>query len=563
MGFRFSVVSCCLQLAFMQFSALSAQQVAISINADSVYQTIQGFGGFGAKKVWWDPAPHWDQEYVNQVIDNLGCSFIRTQIYWESETSNDNADPDVFNWDKISFGNSADNNGKQLDFLKAVSDKGARILATVWTPPVWMKGLEEFHGTMWDSPVRRRPSNADLNSNNWWCGGAAGCTQVGGWLKPEYYGEFAEYLIAYLKTVKEKTGVDIWAINIQNEPWFPNPFESCVVIPSEYADLLKVVGARFAEEGIDCRLFGPEHMGEVSWGINREYMKEILADPSVKPYLSFFAVHSYVDGVAADYGSAEGWSALYNEVVRAHEKELWMTETSDFTKTGFDLAFEMAKSLHLALRFGRISGWVYWAMADAVIKDNRLTPLGYALKQYYKYVLPGSVQVKSTCTDKDLLVTAFRNGDDCVIVLINNGLYQKQISIDISGDDRPELFKAFRTSATESCLFTGEMNPNEVNLPAKSITTLTSSSWATNAEEVVMQRASILHDSKNGSLLVRSARGSDLQIHAITGNLVFAARISCEEEVIPTNRLGVGVYLVSLSGPDGMLSKKIFQWGDE
>ena len=113
-------------------------------------------------------------------------------------------------------------------------------------------------------------------------------------------------------------------------------------------------------------------MGEWSWGNNRDYVNEILGDPAVRPYLSFFAVHSYVDGVTPDYGSADGWSKLYYNITAKYSIPLWMTETSDESKTGFDLGFSMAKSLHLALRFGRISGWVYWYMADVIIKNNVL-----------------------------------------------------------------------------------------------------------------------------------------------------------------------------------------------
>ena len=214
------------------------QDIPVTVSQDKTFQTIEGFGGFGAKKVWWDSPPYYDQGYLNQVIDSLGCTFIRTQIYWDGEPVNDNNDPNNTDWSKFNFGGGSEN-GKQFSFIHDLNLKGARLLATVWTPPVWMKGLDEFHGTLWNNPVRRRPSNADLNANCAWCGGAAGCQQVGGWLKPEYYSEFAEYLVAYVKKVKEQTGVDVWAINIQNEPYFANPFESCVVIPSEYADILK------------------------------------------------------------------------------------------------------------------------------------------------------------------------------------------------------------------------------------------------------------------------------------------------------------------------------------
>ncbi|HJZ41662.1 MAG TPA: hypothetical protein VJ203_14945, partial [Bacteroidales bacterium] len=414
-------------LGFLCFSS-PAQEIPVTITTDSTYQTIEGFGGFGAKKVWWDNAPYYDQEYLNQVIDTLGCTFIRTQIYWDAEPVNDNSDPAVIDWSKFKFDATTDN-GKQFAFIRDLGLKEVKLLATVWTPPIWMKGLEEFHGTLWGNPVRRRPSDSDLDQYCSWCGGADGCEQVGGWLKPEHYVEFAEYLVAYVRIVKEQTGVDVWGINIQNEPYFANPFESCVVIPEEYAGILKTVGERFATEGITTRLFGPEHMGEVTWGMNNEYIKEILEDETVKPYLSFYAVHSYVDGVAPDYGSAGGWTALYEKIVKTHDRELWMTETSDFDKQGYDLAFSMAKSLYLGLKFGHISGWVYWAMADYVIKNNKLTPLGRAFQQFYRFLLPGMVMIKADAADNDLLVLAGKMHDFLVVIIINNSDQDKTINL--------------------------------------------------------------------------------------------------------------------------------------
>jgi glucuronoarabinoxylan endo-1,4-beta-xylanase len=443
--------------------------VDVTINLNTEYQTIEGFGGFGAKKVWWESPPFYDQEYIKQVVDSLGSSYIRTQIYWDGEPVNDNDDPLVTDYSKFNFSATSDN-GKQFAFLHDIGAKNVKVLATVWTPPIWMKGLDEFYGTFFDSPARRRPSNADLNTQCSWCGGSTGCQQVGGWLKPEYYSEFAEYLVAYVKTVKENTGVDVWAINIQNEPYFANPFESCVVLPSEYAEIIKVVGKRFADEGLSTRLFGPEHMGEVTWGVNNEYIKEILEDPDVKQYLEFYAVHSYVDGVAADYGSAEGWTTLHDKITVAHGKQLWMTETSDFDKTGFDLGFSMAKSLYLGLKFGQISGWVYWAMADVVIKDNKLTPLGRSFQQYYRFLRPGTIMIDASTTDKDLLIVAGKKDENLAIIVINNSEVDK--AINLVGNNLPETYFVNRTSKLENFKNLSGTGKNEIFIKAQSITTL-------------------------------------------------------------------------------------------
>jgi O-glycosyl hydrolase len=441
---------------------LQAFAQTITVDKSVQYQTIEGFGGFGPKKVWWESGPYYDAEYLNQTIDNLGVNIFRTQIYWDGEQANDDSNPNTFNWAGFNFGPTSDN-GKQFPFISALSAKGSKIIGTVWTPPLWMKLFTDS---------TRIPSQC-YNCNNCAIGSPAR-KPCGGSLNPIYYSEFAEYLVAYVKTLKQQTGVDLYGISIQNEPWFANPFEATVVKPAEYADILKIVAQRFEAEGLTTKFFGPEHMAEWSWGIQTQYVNEILNDSTVKPYLDIYAVHSYVDGVTPDYGSADGWTNLYNNITVAHGKPIWMTETSS-GDTGYTLGFNMSRALYLALKFGRVTGWVYWYMADAMIVNNVPTKLGYALKNYYRYVRPGAVSVGATSSDPEILSLAFDHATDSstTIVLINNGTTAKTITLSVSGGSIPAQYTIYRTSSTENCINAGIMPASgSIQLPPQSITTL-------------------------------------------------------------------------------------------
>ncbi len=446
----------------MSICVLAYAQVNVSVDETVTHQTIEGFGGFGPKKVWWESGPYFDQEYLNQTIDNLGATIFRTQIYWDGEETNDNDDPNVINADGFDFGASSDN-GKQFPFIEELNNRGAKIIATVWTPPVWMKLLDD----------EDRIPDQCYNCNN--CPeGDPGRQVCGGRLNPIYYEEFAEYLVAYVKAVKAGTGVDIFAISIQNEPYFANPFEANVMYADEYADVLKVVGERFEAEELTTRFFGPEHMAEWSWGVQKNYVNEILNDAEVAPHLDIYAVHGYVDGVAADYGNAEGWTELHNNITVAHGKSMWMTETSNSEESGYTLAFNMARALYLALKFGNISGWVYWYMAEAMIDDNKLTPLGFAFKNFYRYVRPGAVRVNAESNDADVLTLAFNHPEsgDLTVLLINQSEQEK--TINLSTNVAAEELSAFRTSASENCISLGKLSASTFSLPGKSIVTLSS-----------------------------------------------------------------------------------------
>jgi O-glycosyl hydrolase len=117
-------------------------QVDVTLDDTKQHQTIEGFGGFGPAKPWWEGAPHYDADYLRETIDNLGVTFFRTQVYWDGEITNDNDDPTVANTSKFNFGPSSDN-GKQFPFLKDLSERGAKLIATVWTPPTWMKLFDD------------------------------------------------------------------------------------------------------------------------------------------------------------------------------------------------------------------------------------------------------------------------------------------------------------------------------------------------------------------------------------------------------------------------------------
>ena len=529
--------------------------VGLTINPSVEYQEIFGFGGFGPKKVWWDSSPFHDKEYVDQMVDNLGCTIIRTEILWDGEPSNDNDDPEVFNWSGFNFGPGTDN-GKQFSFLKDIAARDVHIIATVWSPPAWMK--------LFDDPDRipdecyncNCPISYPYPENRQMCGGR---------LNPDYYYEFAEYLAAYVLTVKKETGVDIYAINIQNEPWFANPFQSCVVYPAEYAEILKAVGQKFSEEGIETRLYGPEHMAEISWGVNSQYISEILGDPEVKPFLDIYSVHGYVDGVAPDYGSADGWTALYQQISLTHQVPLWMTETSGFAD-GWSGAFEMAKALHLALRFGKISAWVYWYMTDDIIVNNIPNSKFYAFRQYYRFIRPGAIQVDIQSDDPEVLVTAFKNTGESTftIVLINISDVSKDLHFNLSGE--PRVLKYYRTSEHENGADLGSVNSSDIILTPQSVSTLVmegyneNSASASPVKESMDQNIDVYPVPADRYLYV-DLKGNEFDSFEISG---IEGRVFMRQDIpiyagnlqIPLNSMPAGVYFLRVNAKENSSFKK-------
>lgn len=444
-------------------------QATVNIEVDEEFQTIHGFGAFGAMKPYWEPSPFYTAQFIDLFIKDLGTTIVRTNIFWDLEPVNDNASPLDTDLSKFSF-KSGSELAKQLPYYKALKEAGVdRIIATSWTPPVWMK--------LHDDPDRI--PNECYNCNN--CPKGDPARRVcGGRLNPAFYMEYAEYLAAYVKIVKQETGIDIYAISLQNEPFFANPFEANVVYADEYADILSFVAQRFRQEGLQTKLFGPEHMAEWSWGVQQDYVAEILKDLNVHSLLDIYAVHGYVDGVAPDYGSASGWTTLHEQITQAHGKPLWMTETSGYPQT-WQGAVDLARSMYLALRFGNISAWVYWSINNnpgnefSLMSNGEPTDLYAVSKQFFKFIQPGAIRIAATSTDNQVLPLAFKNPftGAMTVVLINSSDSDKEISL--TCDTMPLVFTAYRTSASERCVTLGSTDGAHIELPAKSVTTLTGS----------------------------------------------------------------------------------------
>jgi O-glycosyl hydrolase len=392
----------------------------------------------------------------------------------------------------------------------------------------------------------------------------------GGSLNPDYYEEFAEYLAAYVLTVKEETGADIYAINIQNEPWFANPFQSCVVYPSEYADILKAVGKKFADEGIKTKLYGPEHMAEISWGVNNQYITEILEDPDVKPYLDIYSVHGYVDGVAPDFGSASGWTALHQQVSQAHHIPLWMTETSGFSE-GLQGAFEMSTALHLALRFGKISAWVYWYMTDDIIVNNIPNSKFYAFKQYYRFIRPGAVQVDIQTDDPSLLVTAFKNTADSTFTIVLINISDAAKSLEFNWDGKPASFRYYRTSESEHCEELGLFNSSAIKLTPRSISTLVNEGYVENSQTGAFSDPArekqnfVIYPVPADGYLNIDFSGNEFESYVISG---IEGRILIRQDIpvyasnlqIPVDGLPAGIYFLEMnSGKDSIYRRFVIR----
>ncbi|MFI5193218.1 MAG: hypothetical protein ACHQD7_04155, partial [Chitinophagales bacterium] len=328
----------------------------IVTDTGKTFQTMEGFGGFGAQDVYWGAGPFTSPRFVDDLVNDLGLTILRDNLPLDFEITNDNNDPNITDLSKYHVNGQTAGYGQPLSthiqYLKDMKAAGLRKLITsIWSPMPWMKNNNSLtNGTSQNAA----PS---YNSNP---------TAADNQLRTDMYDEFAEMCVAYVKIIKQQADMDVYALSIQNEPRFSQSYESCVYNGEALRDLLKVVGSRFKKEGLTTKLFLPEDVGYLE-GV-QEMIKPSLDDEVARQYVDIVAVHGYaLDGVTAASPDAQTWQTMYSWGA-VYGKPLWMTETSGFSDD-FNGAVALAKAMLTAIKFGNVSAWLFWQLSQSTTDE--------------------------------------------------------------------------------------------------------------------------------------------------------------------------------------------------
>jgi len=448
---------------------INAKPVEISIDLDKEHQTIAGFGGFGCQNFPWTNGPFTSNRFIDDIINDLGVTIIRDEVPTNLEVTNDNDDPNVLDLEAYNVDQAYDGHHAPLstrvqfykDVLAAYPEM--KFIATVWSPSPWMKANKMLdNGTEQNSAPDYNP-NPDQNSNQ---------------LLAEHYDEFAEFCVAYVKILKQETGVDLYALSIQNEPRFSQFYQSCLYNGAALRDVLKVVGQRFEDEGLHTKLFVPEDVGYLG-GVT-SMIEPILQDPDARKFVDMIAVHGYAfDGITAGSQDAQTWNAMYNWGA-PFDIPLWMTETSGF-ENNMQGAINLAKGMYTALKHGNLEAWVFWTMSGGQQVD-RYTLMDvngnkskryFVSKNFYKFIRPGAIRTEASSLE-NLLALSFRHPDNgqATVVLINTS--DQEMLVTLSGNNLPQQWQVYVTSEQKDCVDEGSIGHDDLILsPRNSVVTVT------------------------------------------------------------------------------------------
>ena len=399
-----------------------------TIDTSDVHQTIEGFGASLAWEVWQLYNHSEKGELYNYLFKELGLDILRLRnIYYRGEDY-------IFNlYEEI------------VDSFYSLSENDPKILISSWTPPTGLK------------------SNNNL---------------VGGTLKDEggefVYGDFAEYWMNSLDRFADE-GIVPDYISFQNEPDWGRDHATCRFDPTEndtagYDQALDSVYNRLQAIVSPPMILAPEVLG-IGYSQFQNYAGQFNHD-----HVDGYAYHLYHggDGNVNPDAFNSNLTAIANSYTG---KPIFQTE--------YDQGdwFNTAWLMHNCLVHGNVSGYFYWAavwspgskpLIELDDPSYTINQEYWAFRQYSKAIHYEWKRVGATVDDDSLKITAFLSpgNNQLSIVVINVGHSEKTLDLVFSHAFNISGANILRTSNGERCDYIGDYNGSTVDLPARSITTI-------------------------------------------------------------------------------------------
>ncbi len=285
-----------------------------------------------------------------------------------------------------------------LDGQKA-KQRGAKILATPWTPPASMKDN--------DSLVN------------------------GGSVIPAQYPNLVAYFNDFTDTMASN-GAPVDVLSLQNEPDFTATYESCRWNASQMETFFR----GFAS-GVKTPMIMPE-----SFHFDQSLSNPTLNDPAAAANVAYIGGHLYGASIQ-DYPLAHSLG-----------KHTWMTEYL-VNDQSIASAVDTGQQISDTLTVGNMSAYIWWKTignANGLLNAaGVLQPRAYVMAQFSKFVRPGDIRIDVPFNSSPLALSAFMDAlsGRFAMVAVNDTTLPITQSFTIDGIDTSQLVP-WITSATQS-----------------------------------------------------------------------------------------------------------------
>ena len=426
---------------FLKLAAMAPLALAVAPkSAGTIFwtRTAQQMDGFGASAAFHmaQNLRNFPDDSRNQMLDLLfsrsrgaGLSVVRNIVgdggSWgtpqNGPTLSIEPQEGVWNWT---------GDEEQIWFMQEAAARGCtRYMSTVWSPPAWMK------------------TNGDV---------------IQGFLRPDKFQAFADYLSMYVRGYREHHGIDIYAISPSNEPDITVKYSSCWWTGEQFHTFLKdALIPAFARDNVTAKLILGEHS---HW--TEDPVLPSLDDPATEPRVDIVAAHAYAG--ADGHTPFVPLSLRTGNFVESRrlKKTIWQTEVGGDGPEipGIRDALYWAKVIHTHVAEDGVSAWFFWWAVNThddrgalihldmekqtFVAANRL----YSIGNYSRFVRPGYVRLQ---TDIDptpgVYISAFK-GDasrTLVVVAINENDDARPLEAHLDGASAASA-SVFRTSESEN-----------------------------------------------------------------------------------------------------------------
>ncbi|MBX5458419.1 MAG: cellulose binding domain-containing protein [Thermogemmatispora sp.] len=427
---------------------------SVTINGATTYQTIDGFGAseaFGQADAMINAGSTLEKQMLDLLFSpttGAGLTILRNLI---PSDSNHTIEP-----------NSPGSPTATPQYVPIGTDWGQLPLTQ---QVVQNYGVTRIYADAWSAPGFMKTNGSESNGGTL-CGapGAATCS-TGDWRQA-----YANYLVQYIKDY-QAAGVTITNIGFVNEPNLSTSYSSMVMNPTQTADFAKILGPTLANAGLSTQIVCCDAEG---WDLAPSYTSAIVNDATANSYVKVISSH--------------GYTAAPTSPLNSNGKPVWETEWSTFDS--FDAAWDdgsdasgltWAQHIHVGLTSANLSAFLYWwgVASTSVSTDNQgliqlngstITPSKrlWAFANYSRFIRPGAVRIGASSSDSNLLVSAYRNTNGTLAIVV----------INLASSDTATTFSLQNTNVANGATVTPYLTNNNNNTAAQATLSVSNGSFS-------------------------------------------------------------------------------------
>lgn len=441
------------------------------------FQSIEGFGTALNNWVAEVAERATDPEFVDFYIHSLGASVLRVSLQ-------EDAVPRRERWQDISAtdfllegdGLLAARHLFAAKKLMKSSNGTLRVIASVWSPPGWMK--ENGLGNNGNAARENFGlSEEDLRLPFGAAGDRSDVTKrtylYTNRLRHDRYEHFAKSLVEWTR-LYERHGIQLYALSPQNEPRFSHWFGSCVYTAAELARVIETIHTMFERERCPLpRMFAPETMTHDVPG-NRAYL-DAMFHGSAGRHLHALASHGYVDGYKDD-DSPDSAEKFYR-LVAPYKKAIWMTEGGTGGHQWPAPLHQMGAAMMNSLTKGQASVITPWLAIEENESTHGLMTMAGPTKKtsvathFFRFIRPQMVRIDVQFGDDNgLSMAAFEGPSERVVVLLNRS--QSPRSVRFLSPDGASIREVYLTDRHHDIARQSTTENNPIACPAESVVTV-------------------------------------------------------------------------------------------